>query len=83
TYRNNGGWMHGEMDVWNDCNTDHKVQAQSRTSAYRVYENMLVPNGGFCNFIYRNVAQRVIRSMKIYVADGTLTSGRFTFYGIH
>lgn len=82
-YRNNGGWMHGEMNLWNDGNTAHKVQARATTSAYRVFNDTFVANGGIYNFVYKNAGAKVIRSLKIYVANGTLTSGRFTFYGIH
>jgi hypothetical protein len=83
TYRNNGGWMHGEMSLWNDGNTAHKVQACAQTSAYRIYNDTFIANGGIYNFVYKNVGANVIRSLKIYVANGTITSGNFTFYGIH
>jgi hypothetical protein len=82
SYRNNGGWMHGEMDVWNDGNIQHRVQASAQVNSYRVSGNTFVPNGGIYNFIYKNASAQVIRSLKLYVANGTLTSGRFTFYGI-
>jgi hypothetical protein len=83
TYRNNGGWMHGEMNLWNDGNTAHKVQACAQASAYRVYGDTFIANGGIYNFVYKNAGEKVIRSLKIYVADGTITSGNFTLYGIH
>ncbi|MDR2812395.1 MAG: hypothetical protein LBB05_01205 [Puniceicoccales bacterium] len=82
TYRNSGGWMHGEMDLWNDGNVAHKVQARACASAYRVYNDSFIGNGGIYNFIYKNAGAKVIRSLKIYVVNGTLTSGRFTLYGI-
>jgi hypothetical protein len=71
------------MDLWNDSNTAHKVQARAYTSAYRIYNDSYIANGGIYNFVYKNAGEKVIRSFKIYVADGTLTSGRFTLYGIH
>jgi hypothetical protein len=83
TYRNNGGWMHGEMDLWNDGNNAHKVQAHAYASAYRVSNNSFIATGGIYNFVYNNVGAEVIRSLKIYIVNGTLTSGRFTLYGIH
>jgi hypothetical protein len=82
TYRNDGGWINGEMDIWNDGNINHKVQARAYTSSYRVLNNSFIGNGGIYNFIYRNVGENVIRSLKIYVANGTLNSGRLTLYGI-
>jgi hypothetical protein len=82
SYRNNGGWMHGEMDVWNDGDVTHRVQASAQANSYRVSGNTFIPNGGIYNFIYKNAGAQVIRSLKIYVANGTLTSGRFTLYGI-
>ncbi|MDR0740149.1 MAG: hypothetical protein LBF34_00365 [Puniceicoccales bacterium] len=83
TYRNNGGWMHGEMDLWNDGNVTHKVQARTCTNGYRISNDSFIAIGGIYNFIYKNVGAKVIRSLKIYVTNGTLTSGRFTLYGIH
>ncbi|MDR1591069.1 MAG: hypothetical protein LBR92_03695 [Puniceicoccales bacterium] len=83
TYRNNGGWMHGEMDFWNDGNIAHRVQARAYSNVYRIYNDVFIAGGGIYNFIYKNVGEKVIRSLKIYVANGTLTSGRFTLYGIH
>ncbi|MDR1906826.1 MAG: hypothetical protein LBQ03_01220 [Puniceicoccales bacterium] len=82
TYRNNGGWMHGEMNLWNDGNIAHKIQACAQTSAYRIYNDTFIVNGGIYNFTYKNVGAKVIRSLKIYVTNGTLTAGRFTLYGI-
>jgi hypothetical protein len=83
TYRNNGGWMHGEMDLWNDGNVTHKVQARACTNGYRISNDSFIAAGGIYNFIYKNAGAKVIRSLKIYVTNGTLTSGRFTLYGIH
>jgi hypothetical protein len=83
TYRNNGGWIHGEMDLWNNGNINYKVQARASTSAYRIYNDSFIANGGIYNFVYKNAGAKVIRSLKIYVADGNLPSGKFTLYGIH
>jgi hypothetical protein len=74
--------MHGEMDIWNDGNPSHRVQTSAKTSAYRVSGENFIANGGFYNFVYKNAGAKVIRSLKIYVANGTLTSGRFSLYGI-
>ncbi|MDR1366836.1 MAG: hypothetical protein LBJ13_02940, partial [Puniceicoccales bacterium] len=81
-YRNDGGWINGEMDLWNNGNINHKVQARAYTSSYRIWNDSFISNGGIYNFIYRNAGENVIRSLKIYVANGTLDSGKLTFYGI-
>jgi hypothetical protein len=83
TYRYNGSFIHGEMDLWNDGNRTHPIQACAQMSSYRNTGTTWVPIRGTANLIYKNVGAKAIRSMKLYVANGTLTSGRFMFYGIH
>jgi hypothetical protein len=82
-YRYNGDWVHGEIDIWNDRDSGHGVQALAKTSSYRGTGEAMLSHSGLYNFVYKNTGERVIDFLKIYVASGTLTSGRFKFYGIH
>jgi hypothetical protein len=83
TYRYNGDWVHGEIDIWNDGGSAHGVQALARTVSCRGAGEAALSHSGFYNFFYRNIGEQVIHSLKIYVASGTLNSGRFRFYGMH
>lgn len=82
-YRNNGGYIHGNIEFWNDGNVKHRVYAKASTTSFRIADNIPAATGGIYNFIYNNTGSRVVNAFRIMPADGIFTMGRFAFYGIH
>ncbi|UPA28289.1 MAG: hypothetical protein LW808_003220 [Verrucomicrobiota bacterium] len=81
-YRNDGGYIHGSVDFWNDGNAAHRVYAQARTNSFRIANDTPVATGGIYNFVYYNVGAHVISAFKLMPAEGTFKMGRFALYGI-
>lgn len=81
-YRNDGGYVNGSIDFWNDGNSAHRVYAQAHTNSFRIADNIPAASGGIYNFIYYNVGAHSISAFKLMPAAGNLTMGRFTLYGI-
>ena len=95
SYRNNGGDLYGEFDIWNSGSPSSWMHARCQMSSFRIYNGNLICVNGIHSYHFKNEGQYSVNSVRFknfavvtpsegdpYYTYDNFTAGHFVVYGL-